>query len=144
MTGLRGGAWQLIAANKNNAAPEGELTARHVKKGAGMSKDTTFNVRVQPADDAIDFAVSDTFRDFFASKGLTYPSGRFHRSQRSAVQDRQVEVLRRELGRWQARVIDLETILRKLREEVDRLRTGGADRQPEEAGYRGVALDAIA
>ena len=30
----------------------------------------------QPGEDLIDFAVSETFRDHYASQGLTYPSGR--------------------------------------------------------------------
>lgn len=103
-------------------------------------KNTTFNVRVQPSEDLIDFPVSDTFRDHFAAQGLTYnPGRRSAQYPRTALVERTEEIneVRRELSIWKSRlmrcqqenedlrgqVLRFETALAKLQQELQRLRS---------------------
>ena len=114
-----------------------------------MRNNTTLNVRLQPPEDQIDYPVSDSFRDHYAAQGLTYPSGRFSRPQRTihhpvTNDDQAFHAIRQELLGWKSKAIHLEARCAKLEEENQRLQSRSTARQAQATGYKGVALDVCA
>jgi hypothetical protein len=110
-----------------------------------MRRHSTIAVRVQPPEDLVDFACSDSFRDHFAAQGLTYYAGRSQpayqerRSRRDSEAGERAalraareenEVLRRQVIKLEARLATLERRLQ--------VSTHEQSVQP----YRGVPLDA--